>query len=114
MVLDDQQQKQLRIAADLFGTARLAGISYLELAKRAREAIARAGELGCAEATIANALGVTRCHVHQLLEQEALKTELTDQQSDCLVVSFPPAPCAGADENSAERVGEVDDTTQTQ
>ena len=90
MALDEEQLEGLRAASALTATARLAGISYLEARKRAREAIARASEMGCTEASIAKACGVTRHRVQQVLEQEAMRAEMNEEDYDKLIMSFPP------------------------
>lgn len=91
MALDDEQLEALRTATDLAATSRLAGIAYLEARKRAREAVARANQMGCSETAIAKSIGVTRTRIQQVLEQEAMRAEMTEEEYDMLIMAFPPA-----------------------
>ena len=106
MALDDEQLDLLQVTSDLLATARLAGISYLEARKRCREAMTRASKAGCSDASIAQALGVTRVRVQQILEQEEWRAELTDEEYDKLIMSFAPAALTSIEheESSAKEV----------
>ena len=89
--MNDDQLEGLRVVSDLSATSRLAGIAYLEARKRAREAVARASELGCSDASIAKAIGVTRHRIRQVLEQEEMRKEMSEEEYDKLIMAFPPA-----------------------
>lgn len=51
----------------------------------------RAVQGGCSQTAVAKAVGVTKQRVKQVLDQEAKRREMDEEDYDKLIMSFPPA-----------------------
>ena len=51
----------------------------------------RAVEGGCSQTAVARAVGVTKQRIKQVLDQEAKRREMDEEDYDKLIMSFPPA-----------------------
>lgn len=51
----------------------------------------RAVNGGCSQTAVAKAVGVTKQRVKQVLDQEAKRKEMHEEEYDKLIMSFPPA-----------------------
>ncbi len=89
--MDEKHEELLRTASAVSSTARLAAIAHLEARKRAREAMVRAVQGGCSQTAVAKAVGVTKQRVKQVLDQEAKRKDMDEEDYDKLIMSFPPA-----------------------